>query len=302
MAATRHVGIDLGGTNIKWTVMERRPDGWVTLDRGQVATRDAGPAAVTPQLAEVAVAASGRWPSIASVGIGVPGSYRPETGETRFLTNLTGDWDGVPVAASVERASGVRTFLINDARAFGVAELRMGAGRGAECMVGITLGTGIGGVVAVDGKIHHGHEGSAGELGHQIVEPDGPPCSCGGRGCLEALVNADRIAAAAGSGTVEEAADLARAGNARAQHALEVAGRFLGFGIANLVSVLTPDRIVIGGGISASLDLLLDPIWSVLRERVHLTPLDQLEIVPAELGVWAGAIGAAIHGAESTPS
>jgi glucokinase len=132
-----------------------------------------------------------------------------------------------------------------------------------------------------------------------VIEPDGPDCSCGGRGCLEALVNAERIAALCGTDTVEEAVAAARAGNERAAAEIATAARYLGIGIANMVSVFTPDRVVIGGGISASLDLFLEPIWSEVRARVHLTPLDQVEIVPAELGVWAGAIGAAIHGAEA---
>ncbi len=187
--------------------------------------------------------------------------------------------------------------LINDARAFGVAELRAGAGRGTSAMVGITLGTGIGGVVCLDGRVYHGHDGSAGELGHQVIEPDGPACSCGGRGCLEALVNAERISALCGTDTVADAVARARAGDPRAVAGVATAARYLGIGIANMVAVFTPDRVVIGGGIAASLDLFLEPIWREVRDRVHLTPLDQVQIVPAELGPWAGAIGAAIHGA-----
>jgi glucokinase len=299
-AASRHLGLDLGGTFIKWIVLERADDDWKPLDQGQVGTNGvAGPDAVVASLAMVAVLANERNPGIASVGIGVPGSYDPAAGATRFLTNVPGDWEGKLVARLVGWEVGLPTFLINDARAFGLAELRMGAGRGASSMVGITLGTGVGGVIALDGRIHHGHDGSAGELGHQTVEPDGPDCSCGGRGCLEVFVRADRIEADCGAATVEEAVARARAGDAQALAGITAAARYLGIGIANMVSVFTPDRIVIGGGISASLDLFVDTIWEELRRRVHLTPLDQVEIVPAELGVWAGAIGAALHGAES---
>lgn len=300
--------MDLGGTSIKWSVVARvNGDGdrteWRVLGHGRVDTPTGqGADAVVARLAGVCAEAVSSWPGIASVGIGVPGSFDPAAGATSFLTNVPGDWDGKPVARLVGGALGLPTFLINDARAFGLAELRMGAGRGASSMVGITLGTGVGGVIAIDGKIHHGHDGSAGELGHQTVEPEGPDCSCGGRGCLEVFVRADAIEVASGAASVEEAVVRARAGDAQAVAAITSAARYLGIGIANMVSIFTPDRVVIGGGVSASLDLFIDTIWDELRRRVHLTSLDQVEIVPAELGVWAGAIGAALHGAESATS
>jgi glucokinase len=199
----------------------------------------------------------------------------------------------------VGAALGVPAVLINDARAFGLAELRLGAGRGASSMIGLTLGTGVGGVMAVDGRVHQGHDGTAGEIGHQTIEPDGPWCGCGNRGCLEAFARADQVAAACGTETVEEAIAAARAGDRRATEGLAQVGRYLGIGIANMIVVISPDRVVIGGGIGAAADLLLAPIRDELQRRVRTTALDQVEIVTAELGTWAGAIGAAIHGAEA---
>ena len=189
--------------------------------------------------------------------------------------------------------------MINDARAFGLAELRLGAGRGASTMVGLTLGTGVGGVICVDGRVHQGHDGTGGELGHQTLEPDGPACTCGSNGCLEALVRADRIEELCGTATAEEAFGRARAGDPRAVAGLAEIGRYLGIGIANMIVVMTPDKVVIGGGISAAADLLMEPIHAEVRRRVTTTSLDEVEIVTAELGTWAGAIGAAIHGAEA---
>jgi glucokinase len=189
--------------------------------------------------------------------------------------------------------------LINDARAFGLAELRLGAGRGCRTMVGLTLGSGVGGVVVVDGHVHFGHGGTGGEAGHQTLLADGPPCTCGNRGCLEALTRAEAVAAACGTATAEEAVAAARAGDPRAVRGLAEIGRWLGIGIANLVVVLTPDRVVIGGGVSGAGDLLLDPVRAEVRRRVHVTDLDEVGIVTAELGTWAGAIGAAVHGAET---
>jgi glucokinase len=205
----------------------------------------------------------------------------------------------VPVAGPVGEALGLPATLINDARAFGLAELRLGAARGASSMVGFTLGTGIGGVIAIDGRVYLGHDGTGGELGHQTLEPEGPSCGCGNRGCLEAFARADRIAAACGTATAEAAMVAARAGDAAAVAGLRSVGRYLGIGIANMVAVITPDVVVLGGGISAAFDLLRDPIEAELRERVHTTALDRVRLVPAELGTWAGAIGAAIHGAEA---
>ena len=166
-------------------------------------------------------------------------------------------------------------------------------------MVGLTLGSGVGGVVAIGGRVHFGHDGTGGENGHQTIVPDGPPCTCGNRGCLEALTRADRIAAACGTATAEEAYDAARAGDRAALAGLESVGRYLGIGIANLIVVLNPERVVIGGGVAAAADLLLPAVRDEVGRRVHVTDLSQVEIVAAELGTWAGAIGAGVHGAEA---
>jgi glucokinase len=253
---------------------------------------------VTAQLAQVAVAARDRAGPIVSVGIGVPGLYDPRTGTTRFLINVPGPWAGHPVAAPVAAAAGVPAFLINDARAFGLAELRLGAGRGASSMVGLTLGTGVGGVVAVGGRVHLGHDGTAGEIGHHTIDPDGPWCNCGNRGCLEAYARADQIAAACGTATAEAAVQAAQGGDERARRGLADIARYLGIGIGNMITVLSPDRVVLGGGVAAAGEILFAPIRAEVARRVRTTSLDDVEIVPAELGTWAGSIGAAVHGAE----
>jgi glucokinase len=301
---TRHVGLDLGGTNLKWTVVEHEGGDWRVLDQGHVPTRPGGPDAIVPQLGDVGRAAIERWPAgedgppITTAGVGVPGLYDPRTGATRFLVNIPGPWDGYPVAGPVADALGVPVALINDARAFGLAELRLGAGRGASSMVGLTLGTGVGGVIAVDGKVHQGHDGTAGEVGHQTIDPDGPSCNCGNHGCLEAFARADRIAEACGTATAEEAVERARDGDAVALEGLRRVGRYLGIGIGNMIVVISPDRVVIGGGIAAAADLLLPEIRAEIRRRVLTTSVEEVEIVTAELGTWAGAMGAAVHGAE----
>ena len=298
--ASRHLGLDLGGTNIKWVVAEVDGEAWRVLHRDHVATPTTrGPDAVVARLVSVGAEAISRAPGVSTIGIGVPGLYDPASGTTRFLVNFPGGWPGVPVAGPVGGTLGLPAALINDARAFGLAELRLGAARGVSSMIGLTLGTGVGGVIAVDGRVVQGHDGTAGEIGHQTIDPDGPWCNCGNRGCLEAFARADQIAAACGTASAEEAVARARAGDPRAVDGLAQVGRYLGIGIANMVAVLSPDRVVIGGGIAASADLLLGPIRDELRRRVRTTELSEVEVVTAELGTWAGAIGAAIHGAEA---
>ena len=297
---SRHLGLDLGATNVKWAALERRGDGWSVLDRGQVPTKgEDGAEAVIARMSELAARARSEWPDIATIGVGVPGLYEAETGVATFLPNLPTDWAGEPVAEPMRARLGLPVRLINDARAFGLAELRLGAGRGCRTMIGFVLGSGVGGVVVVEGRVHFGHAGTGGELGHQTLLPDGPPCTCGNRGCLEALAKADAVAAACGTPSAEEAVIAARAGDRRALDGLAQIGRWLGIGIANLIVALTPDRVVLGGGVSGAGELLLAPIRDEVRARVHVTDLDAVEIVTAALGTWAGAIGAGVHGAEA---
>jgi glucokinase len=301
--ATRHLGLDLGATNLKWAVLAQAGGSWTTVATDQVSTRvvadpAAVPATIVAQLAEVAAAAIAEWGPVLSVGIGVPGLYDPAGGTTRFLVNVPGQWAGRPVAGPVATAVGLPAILINDARAFGLAELRLGAGRGASSMVGLTLGTGIGGVLAIDGRIHEGHDGTAGEIGHQTIDPDGPWCHCGNRGCLEAYARADQIAIACGTATAEDAVRAAEAGDERARAGLAEVGRYLGIGIANMITVISPDCVVVGGGVAAAGELLFAPIRAEIARRVRTTSIDDVALVRAELGTWAGAIGAAVHAAE----
>jgi glucokinase len=300
---TRHLGIDIGGTNIKIVVAERRDGAWAVVTRDQVTTdipadHAAVPAAVVEQLGVIGRRAIEAAGPVVSAGVGIPGLYDPRAGTVRFLVNIPGPWAGTPVVGPVADALGVPVALINDARAFGLAELRLGAGRGASSIVGLTLGTGVGGVFAIDGHVYQGHDGTGGELGHQTLDPNGPPCNCGNNGCLEAFARADRIAEACGTATAEEAVASARAGDPVAVAGMQRVAHWLGIGIANMVTVITPDRVVIGGGIAAAADLLFDPIRDELARRVFTTSVDEVRLVAAELGTWAGAIGAAVHGAE----
>ena len=300
---SRHLGLDLGGTNVKWVVLEADGAGLRVVASERVHTDTSrGERGVVEQLIEVAVASSQDTGPFVSAGVGVPGLYDPVEGTTRFMPNVPGKWAGVPVAAELGAALGVHVRLINDARAFTLAEHRLGAGRGADSMLGITLGTGVGGGLILGGILYEGHDGTAGEFGHQTILPDGLACNCGNRGCLEVLARADAIVAACGRPTVEESVAAAQAGDRRAQQGLTDAGSYLGIGVANVMALLSVDRVVVGGGVAAAGEMLLEPLRAELKRRVFITDVSLVEVVCAELGVWAGAIGAAIHGAGKAPA
>ena len=299
---TRYIGLDLGGTNIKWAVVEQSgPDDWHTLDRGQVPTDNSrGEASVVPQLAALAIEVRDGVTDgpVLTCGVAVPGLYVPETGVVVFLTNVPGDWSATPTGAPVAAATGLPTALINDARAFGLAELRFGAGQDVESFIGLTLGTGVGGCFAIGNQVIQGYRGRAGELGHQTIDPDGPWCGCGNRGCMEAYCRADQVAIICGTRDPREAIEKARAGDERAIAGLAEIGRYLGIGISNAITIITPDLVILGGGWSSAGDLLIEPIKAEMRRRVLTASVEHMDVVLAELGTWAGAIGAAVHGAE----
>lgn len=291
-----HLGLDLGGTNVKTIVLSLEDGVWERVWAGTTETRaDEGPAAIVRQLIEVGAAAIERTGPVASAGVTIPGTFDPVTGTATFVTNLGGhEWRGIPVAAPVEQALGVPIALINDARAFGYGEATLGAARGCRTAAFFTLGTGIGGAVVVDRMLHLGL-GDAGELGHQTVDPshDAPMCACGNRGCLEAHAQASAIARKGGRETAGEVIEAAKGGDERALAALEDVGRWLGIGIGIVIVALNPELVVVGGGIAAAGDLILGPARAEIRRRVHITDPGRVQVVQAELGYEAGAIGAA---------
>jgi glucokinase len=295
----RALGIDVGGTSVKWVVLDLTSATPAAVADGSFETRvELGPAAVLERIAAVGHELIAEHGPITCVGTGVPGPLDLERGRTIFLGNFPG-WEDAPVVEPLERMLGLPVGLINDARAFTLAELTLGAGRGSRTMVGLTIGTGIGGGVVVDGQLLLGMNGTIGELGHQAIIPDGPPCGCGSHGCLEALAAGPAIARAAGMATPEEVVDAARGGDRRAGAVLEQAGTYLGIGIANVVLAVGPERVVIGGGVAEAGELILRPARDELARRVTVMPLERIAVVRAELGTGAGAIGAALWGARA---
>jgi glucokinase len=297
-AVTLHVGLDLGGTNIKCAVVERGSGDPRVLATDACPTAAAdGPEAVLERVAALGRRAAEPFGEPATAGLALPGHFDAARGTGVLLPNLLGDWAGRPLARPVGERLGLPVTLVNDARALTLAELRMGAGRGARDLVCIALGTGVGGGVVIGGRLHLGL-GHAGEIGHTTVDPDGPPCGCGNRGCLDRMASADAIAADAGHATVAEAAAAARAGDPAALAAFARAGERVGRALAGAIVLLWPERVVVGGGVADAGEALIAPVRAEIRRRASVAPVDRIPVVRAELGPHAGAVGAALWSAE----
>jgi len=250
---------------------------------------------------------------IGGIGIGVPGVLDLEKGETLFLPNLPGTWPHVPLRDTIAERTGLPTTLLNDVRSITHGEWRFGAGRGVDTVAVFAIGTGIGGGLVINGQLHLGIGGTGGELGHMTIDYNGPACGCGNRGCLEAYASGPAIAAAGMKAvaqglttriselcqhdlnriTPELIAQAARAGDEIAMDIYERAGCALGVSAANICVSIGPRRIIIAGGVAQAGDLLLNPMRRTLRERVSVMPIEQVEVVPSQLGDIAGVIGVA---------
>lgn len=287
----RRLGLDLGGTDIKLALLE--DERLVATDNAPTRSEDGGPQAVLARLAELGRTAG----DVASVGVSLPGLFDGD-GRGLLFPNLYGDWKGFPIRETLAGALARPVALVNDGHAFALAEARVGAARGSRDVLCVVCGTGVGGGLVLGGRLHLGVEDRAGEIGHHTVEPDGAPCNCGNRGCLETIAGARAIARTAGRGSFAAVLEAARAGDAEARSALGRAGRYLGIAVANLTIFLAPERIVVGGGVAQAGELLLAPLRDeVARRAGRVAPLERIGIVAAELGPFAGAIGAALHGA-----
>jgi glucokinase len=223
--AVRALGLDLGGTHVKLALLD---EGRVVEQRQAPTLSEDGPDAVLRRVVEL-----GRTVGpVDSIGAALPGLF-DENGTALLLPNLYGEWRGRPVRGPLENGFGAPVRLINDGHAFALAESTLGAGRGAANVMCVVCGTGIGGGLVLDGRLHLGPAERAGEFGHQTVVEDGLPCSCGNRGCLELYAGARAIARAAGAESFDDAVGRARAGDPTACAALARAGQLIGLAIAN---------------------------------------------------------------------
>jgi glucokinase len=293
----RFLGLDLGGTNIKVAVIEKSGNAWKVIKEEDVPTEaDKGPAHVVSRLAEIAANKQKEFSNLSGVGVAVPGLFNAD-GTIELFPNLPGAWRGFQALEPIRKATNLPTAIINDARSFTLGEAIMGAALGKRTVACFVMGTGVGGGVVIDGKIHLGASGAAGEIAHQIIKFDGPMCGCGAQGCAEPLTNSSAIAKLAGTKTAEEAYKNAVAGDEKALAAFKEVAYWIAITLTNIMVVLAPDTIVIGGGVAQSGDILLNEIRSAMHTRAHLYPTSDINIVPATLGFYAGSIGAALYGA-----
>jgi len=307
-----YVGVDLGGTTMQAAMAGA--NGRIVVERSVPTLSHEGPHGVLNRMAglvhDLAVAAG--QPPLAC-GVGVPGLLDLAAGKTKFLPNLPTNWRDFPMRETLAAQVGCPIHLLNDVRAATLGELMFGCGRQAGTMAFFAIGTGIGGGVVVDGKLRLGPLGAAGELGHQIILPDGPRCGCGNRGCLEAVAGGRAIARKAGDAvrsgrrtqlsaipveqiTARDVAAAARLGDLVAQQVLTEAGAYLGIAVASLVNLFNPSMVVVGGGVSQVGDLLLEPIRRAVRERSLRSAAQAARITAAVLGRRSSSIGAVVQG------
>jgi glucokinase len=312
-----YIGVDLGGTNLRAAIVDT-DTGQIFHQRQRSTLAAEGQEAVIGRIVQLIRELTHKNGSSANtikgVGIGVPGTPDIDTGVIQFLPNLPGKWLNVPLQAMIQEQVQLPVALINDVRAITLGEWTFGAGRGAETIVCLAIGTGIGGGVVVNGQFHLGIGGTAGEFGHHVVEVDGLPCGCGGKGCLELYASGPAIAAMGvkevmhGHTTrigelvnydlnrisVETIVQAAKEGDEIAKEILERAGMYIGIAVGNILGTISPGRVIFGGGVSRAGDLLLRPIVKTVNERVHVVPVKKVEFVLAELGMNGGLVGAAI--------
>ncbi len=313
------LGIDLGGTKIVTSVVEAggrmlsRDYSVTPAARGREAVIQAIIESARRTLQEAGISSS----ELTAVGIGAPGLSNPGSGVLYTSPNLPG-WQDVPLRDIIARELGSKAYLTNDANAAAIGEFYYGAGKGASNFVYITVSTGIGGGIIINGELYTGPTGTAGEVGHMVIDDNGPLCKCGNRGCWETLASGRALAAEARrlikKGTTSTILELAGGAidkvNAEAIHRAALAGDklasqliaraayYLGVGLANLINIFNPEVIVIGGGLANIGDRLLLPAYQEAGRRAFKQSYQAVRFARAELGQNSGVIGAAAYALE----
>lgn len=302
--------VDLGGTKIACALATAQ--GQIVAQKTAPTHAHGGPVAVLERIAGLVndlASEAGQRP--AALGMGVPGLADIARGDVLFLPNLPTQWRGVPARSTLEPAIGCPIYLLNDVRLATLGELVYGHGRTEGNLIFFAVGTGIGGGFTLDGKLFLGPMGASAEFGHMTVVPDGPACSCGSQGCLEIYAGGPAITAQGvrlllagqttrlyelvdgnpATVTPREMARAAAEGDEGVRTVLVRAAEYLGIGVANVISVLHPRLVVLGGGVAEIGDLLFDTVRATIRRRVGAFPTDDIGVVPSQLGVNAGLLG-----------
>ncbi|NQT75785.1 MAG: ROK family protein [Candidatus Omnitrophica bacterium] len=294
------IGIDLGATRIKMALVDHR--GRVSYRR-EVETplnvkRPELISSLVNNIRGILKESGLKKKNIVGIGIGVPGPVDSEKGIVRYFPNIKG-WEGVPLKSILQARLGIKVALDNDVNAMTLGEYRFGAGRGVENLVCLTLGTGVGGGLIINGEIYRGSTMCAGEVGHIPINEKGPRCNCGGIACIERYIGnryvLDRSKKALGKKITLERVDiLAKQGNKKAKAIWEDVGRKLGIALTGVVNLLNPDLIVVGGGVSKAGELILRPLRQEIRARAMKDQAKHVKVVRARLGDNAGIIGASL--------
>lgn len=311
----KRIGIDVGGTNVKIALVD---------DKGKIIYSNSVPTYaqmgyeytvnnIKQAIKDLMKETNTKTSDIQGIGFDFPGQVDYKTGVVKLAPNIPG-WVNVPIAKMIEDEFHIPTRIDNDVRCAALGELKFGAGKGCENFVCITVGTGIGSGLVINGKLVRGAANAAGEIGHiKLQMQNGPICGCGDTGCLEAFASGPSIVAMAqeylkggkstkfremagadGEITPYIVAKAAEAGDPVAKRIFEITGYYIGMGLVSVINLLNPEKVIIGGGVAEAGDLLLDPIRKTIKERAMVIAGNSVEVVPAELGNSAGVIGASM--------
>jgi glucokinase len=302
------IGVDLGGTNTRTALVASNGD---ILEKQKEETlvtegHEKVIAKLIRNIDRQRANAVRYGQEVAAVGVGAPGVIHEQTGVVVKSPNFP-DWNDLPLKQTLEWELKLPVFIENDANAAALGEQWRGAAKDIRSMIFLTLGTGVGGGIVLDGRIWHGADGMAGEVGHMTITPDGRKCGCGNRGCLEMYASSRGIVMTfremcaekplgAEDGQEITSAKIyqaARNGNTVAHLVMKDMGRYLGIGIANLINIFNPEMVVIGGGVKDAWDLFIDATREEVRKRAFSYTAERTKIVPSMLGDDAGMVGAA---------
>lgn len=307
------IGIDVGGTNVKIALVN---------DKGSIIYSNSIPTRaemgyeytinnMKEAISELLKETKSEPKNIEGMGFGFPGQIDCKNGIVRLAPNIPG-WVDVPIADIMQKEFKITTRVDNDVRCAALGELNFGAGIGCQNLVCITVGTGIGSGLIINGKLVRGASNAAGEIGHIKLDMNGGPlCGCGDRGCLEAFASGPSIVAMAeeyikgGKSTKYRemanpditpyiVSEAAKQGDAVAKRIFTIIGEYIGIGLVSVVNLLNPEKIIIGGGVAAAGDILLNPIKETIIKRAMPISGSAVQVVPAQLGNTAGVIGASL--------
>lgn len=295
--------VDIGGTKIAAGIVNE--DGRVLAKRESPTDAESGyPNGLERIIGMLREVAQESQTEIRGIGIGSTGPVDPFTGEYGDVDFLP-TWKGKNLVQDLQSVFGVRAAVENDGDASALAEAGWGAGKNKRNLIYITVGTGIGGGIILNGQLYRGVDGAHPEVGHQVIDPSGPACSCGYHGCWESLAAGPAMVAwmesqspanssLLGELTAEQICQLSQQGDGLAQQAVEREAEYLGLGLANLINLFTPDTIVLGGSVMKSAVLFLEGIRKVICRGCRFVPYEKTELALASLGEDANLIGAAM--------